>query len=238
MNNNFEKRNPEEVKKMFSGIAESYDRANRLMCFGLDKYWRKVLAKKAASLCQNAPLLDAACGSGDVAFAALKLGLPKGVVCADFCPELLQLAKSKLVAFKNATFAECDCSNLHDFADNTFGAITVAFGFRNFQDRQKCLFEFNRVLKKGGKLFILEVALSKSLSGKAVSFFMDCIIPQIAAFAGSNKDDYLYLSKTAKLFPDNNQIGEMFKKANFANFKRHYFLTSLNSVSIMEGEKL
>ncbi len=238
MNNNFEKRNAQEVKKMFSGIAENYDRANRLMCFGLDKYWRNVLAKKAAKLCSNAPLLDAACGSGDVALSALKVGLPYGVVCADFCPELLQLAKSKLAAFKNAEFAECDCLDLHAFADNTFGAITVAFGFRNFQDRQKCLAEFNRVLKKGGKMFILEVALSKSLSGKIVSFFMDKITPQIAAFAGSNKDDYIYLSKTAKLFPDGAKMEEMFKKANFCNFKRRYFLTSLNSVSIMEGEKL
>ncbi|MFI3291111.1 MAG: ubiquinone/menaquinone biosynthesis methyltransferase [Opitutales bacterium] len=237
-NNNYKERDPEKVKAMFSKIAPSYDRANRLMCFGLDQYWRKVLAKLATKDAQEGDVfLDAACGSGDVSLKILEQAKGKKLIGVDFCQELLEIAKIKCCNYENASFELADCSNLAQFKDNTFKAITISFGFRNFQDREKCLSEFHRILKDKGQLLILEVARPEKFGAKIISFFMNKICPILAKIAGSNMQDYVYLAKTAQLFPKESEFKEMLENAKFTNYKRINFLTSLNSVSITKVEK-
>ncbi len=237
-NNNYKERDPEQVKAMFSKIAPSYDRANRLMCFGLDQYWRKVLAKLATENAQEDDIfLDAACGSGDVSLKILEHSTSQKLIGVDFCKELLDIAKLKCAKYPRASFELADCSNMSQFKDDTFKSITIAFGFRNFQDRKKCLGEFHRILKKDGQLLILEVARPEKFGAKLVSFFMNKICPIIAKIAGSNMQDYVYLAKTAQLFPNETEFKSILENAKFSNYKRINFLTSLNSVSITKVQK-
>lgn len=146
------RRNPEDVKRLFARVSARYDAINRAMCGGLDVLWRGRLAKTAAALAREngggggKKYLDIACGSGDVCARLLGEDPDCRVVGADFCPEMLALAREKCGS--RAEFAEADCRNL-PFAENSFDAATISFGFRNFADRPACLREIARVLKTG-----------------------------------------------------------------------------------------
>jgi len=228
-------REKEEVKKMFSRLAKNYDLANRLMCFGLDQRWRKTLAKMANKSTSALPILDEACGSGDVAKKILQTNKNRKVVASDFCEELLEIAKSKCKKFSDrVNFISADCAEL-PFEDESFSAITIAFGFRNFQDRSRCLSELKRVLKKGEKIFILEAINSSNSLGR---FFMNNIAPIIATLTGAKKSDYDYLAKSATLFPKTSELKKLFEKAGFSEFKERKLLSSMNTVSIFQATKL
>lgn len=215
-------RNPEQVRDMFARVAPKYDLINRAMCFGLDKFWRKALAKKAANAAAKTalPVLDLACGSGDVALEILKLNPQARVLCADLCEEMLDIAKRKIAAAgfeKRAEFVCTDALNM-PFKDSTFCACTISFGFRNFQDRSACLKEISRVLARDGELLILEVARSPKIFAPAQKLFMCACVPLIAALCGAkNKEDYKYLAKTTMEFPHQSELFKLLENSGFKN---------------------
>ena len=217
------KREPKEVEKMFSGVAKNYDKINHAMCFGLDILWRKKLAKIALKDFANtsANVIDLACGSGDVALELAKTDASAKITASDFCKEMLTIAEKKSQAngfSERIKFVSADCQNL-PFADNSFDATTISFGFRNFQNRNACLCEIARILKPSGRLAILEVARANKFLEFAQKVFMSAIVPFIATLFGGEKSSYKYLANSTLAYPKQPEIEEMFAQAGFENVK-------------------
>lgn len=224
---------------MFARVAPKYDLINRAMCFGMDKFWRKNLAKNALCSARQSglPVLDLACGSGDVALEILKLDPDVGVVCADLCAEMLELAKKKISAAgfqKRAEFILADARRL-PFEAASFSACTISFGFRNFQNRSECLTEISRVLAPSGRLSILEVSKAPKVFEPAQRFFMCACVPAIASLCGAkNKADYKYLAKTTMEFPSQPELFKMLRASNFKNPRSKYFAFGFVALTISE----
>ena len=229
------KREPSEVKAMFGRVAKHYDLINRAMCGGLDVRWRKRLVKEVlTSSADGDTFLDVACGSGDVCAEILNQCPDVKVVGADFCPEMLKIAKAKC---KNATFIEADCANL-PFPENTFSGATISFGFRNFKDREKCLIEIGRALKPNAPLCILEVARASGVFEKLQNFFMMKIVPRVASLFGGTRADYEYLAKTTMEYPCESKIREMFINAGFDEVKTIKFVFGMVAITRGINKKL
>lgn len=234
---NPETRDPKDVGKMFARVAPSYDKINRAMCFGMDARWRKALAKSAVKCAEKGEILDLACGSGDVAMRILDICPEQKITCADFCPEMLELAKSKILTRnpRNVKFEIADAAKLQ-FEDERFSAVAIAFGFRNFKDREICLKEISRVLKGGGKLFILEVARAPKCVEWAQNIFMEQFVPRIASRFGADKSDYEYLAKTTRVFPRKKELNKLIESCGFKNAKTKSF--ALGCVALTEAQKI
>lgn len=236
---NSKQRDPRQVSEMFARVAPKYDLINRAMCFGMDKFWRKNLAKNALCIARRSglPVLDLACGSGDVALEILRLAPDVRVVCADLCPEMLELAKKKISAagfLKRAEFILADARRL-PFESSSFSACTISFGFRNFQNRGECLAEISRVIAPGGRLSILEVAKAPKVFEPAQRFFMCACVPAIASICGAkNKADYKYLAKTTMEFPSQPELFNMLRDSNFKNPRSKYFAFGFVALTISE----
>jgi demethylmenaquinone methyltransferase/2-methoxy-6-polyprenyl-1,4-benzoquinol methylase len=145
------------VREMFSGIATKYDFLNHFLSANVDKRWRRLVSQKLRDVLENpsAQVLDVACGTGDLSVELQKSGKAK-VFGTDFCRPMLEIAADKNAKnAQNIPYIEADGMNL-SFADQTFDAVTIAFGLRNFSNWQNGLIELHRILKTGGKLVILE----------------------------------------------------------------------------------
>ena len=230
------RREESRVKPMFARVATRYDRINAAMCFGLDRVWRGRLAKSVLlSAEKNAPFIDIACGSGDVALALLNRGAKK-IVCADFCPEMLELAKGKATRAgfgANAEFVCADCENL-PFPDAGFGGATMAFGFRNFKNRAVCLAEIFRVMKPGARLGVLEVARAPKLLRPIQNMFMRHFVPNLAKILGGSKEDYVYLAETTRDFPDQKALKKKFESSGFVNVKSRPMAFGMVALTLAE----
>ena len=234
-----QKREPEDVKKMFSEVSKNYDKINRAMCFGLDARWRRALAKTALRGMEGkgAKIADLACGSGDVCVELARLAPRAEIVGADFCPEMLELAAKKAAAAGfggRVKFTACDCQKT-PFESGAFDAATIAFGFRNFQNRAAALAEISRILRRGGRLAMLEVSRAGKIMEPAQRIFMERVMPNIAALFGGKKDSYVYLAKTTLEYPRPREIEAMFAAAGFGEISTRKFGFGL--VAITTGVK-
>src|SRR6266487_1967098 len=144
------------VQQMFAGIAHRYDFLNHLLSASIDRYWRRLAVNKVRELVGSSPsstCLDVCSGTGDLAIA-LQRGLQCNVVASDFCHPMLTRANAKVngLPVRNV---EADALNL-PFPNQSFEALTSAFGLRNLQDPARGLAEMYRVLRPGGAVVILE----------------------------------------------------------------------------------
>ena len=167
----------EQVADMFDNIAFRYDLLNRLLSGGIDISWRK----KALSLLKDiAPenLLDVATGTGDVAIMAAKMLNPSSITGIDISEGMLQLGRKKVeqAGLADKIKLEKGDSETIKYSDNSFEAVTVAFGVRNFQNLEKGLAEIYRVLKPGGKLVVLEFSTPKNKIVKAFYNIYICLL--------------------------------------------------------------
>lgn len=213
----------QKVEKMFSGIANKYDFLNHMLSFGIDYYWRNRLAKKVKILDPNT-LMDLATGSGDVAFK-LSDALKKECVitAADFCQPMLDQAKHKQIKSKrysNITFEYGDAMNL-DFKDNTFDVVTIAFGVRNFENRNKGLREILRILKPQGSLFILEFSQPNAWFKPFYFLYLKYILPTIAGIISKDKNAYQYLAGTIESFPSKELLTSQLFEAGYSQVKAY-----------------
>jgi demethylmenaquinone methyltransferase/2-methoxy-6-polyprenyl-1,4-benzoquinol methylase len=195
---------PDAVNSMFSRIARRYDLGNRLLSGGLDVWWRNRLVS-AVRRARPDSVLDVATGSGDVAFA-LARGLPErvSILGMDFCrPMLEQAARKQSLGrghYSNVRFAEGDGLNL-PLPDGTFGAVTISFGLRNMADRSRSLREMRRVLKPGGRLFVLEFSQPPRALRSLYGFHLRRVIPAIGGWVTGDRAAYDYLGTTISGFP-------------------------------------
>lgn len=192
------------VSRMFGNIAGRYDCANHVLSGGIDYYWRRKLVSLVKA--QNPKyVVDLATGSGDVAFALKKaLGEETRVLGLDFCPQMLNQAKIKKerqVYAKDLVFDFGDCMAL-PLEDGSIDVLTIAFGFRNFEDRQRGLREMKRVLKPGGYLFILEFSQPASWFRPFYYFYLKKLLPRMASVLTGRVDAYEYLIGSIEQFPE------------------------------------
>jgi len=204
----------EKVNRMFAGIARDYDKANRALSFGIDVYWRWRTVRRVV---RSKPLLvaDLATGSGDIALA-LRKNLPgeAQVVGLDFCEEMLVQARKKASEREGLSFRLGDCLNL-PLEDSSVDACTIGFGFRNLEDRAAGLREIRRVLKPGGTLLVLEFSQPFRVLRPFYYFYLEKVLPRIAAKLTGNQSAYDYLCGTIAAFPDRPSLTDKICNAEF-----------------------
>jgi demethylmenaquinone methyltransferase / 2-methoxy-6-polyprenyl-1,4-benzoquinol methylase len=210
---------PSKVQSMFSDIAFRYDFLNRLLSLGIDQVWRREAVRVVA---QTHPqhILDVATGTADLAIA-LKQALPQAkVIGVDFAEPMLAIGRRKTQTLGlEIPLLQGDGLNL-DYPDHTFDVLTIAYGLRNFSDRQRGLDEFYRVLKPGGCLVILEFPPPpKNLFGQLFRFYFLGLSPYIAGWFSGSRDAYVYLGKTVLEFPNPEQLAAMMQKAGFTKLR-------------------
>jgi demethylmenaquinone methyltransferase/2-methoxy-6-polyprenyl-1,4-benzoquinol methylase len=200
---------PDAVRTMFDRIAPVYDVMNRVMTAGLDVRWRRLAAASAVS--RGDRVLDAACGTGDLAIADRRAGADK-VTGLDFSERMLERARRKDASVE---WVQGDLLAL-PFADGTFDAATVGFGVRNVADLELALRELRRVLRSGGRLAILEITQPRGVLRPFFSLWFDRIVPLIGkALPGGSA--YTYLPASVKRFPDAETLTRLLEDVGFAD---------------------
>jgi demethylmenaquinone methyltransferase/2-methoxy-6-polyprenyl-1,4-benzoquinol methylase len=206
---------PDSVRTMFDRIAPVYDLMNRVMTAGLDVRWRRLAAEAAVR--QGDRVLDAACGTGDLAIADVKAGAGR-VTGLDFSEGMLERARKKTVLRKDALeWVQGDMLRL-PFADATFDAATVGFGVRNVEDLELGLRELRRVLRPGGRLAILEITQPRGALRPFYSLWFDRIVPLLGKVLPGG-DAYTYLPASVKRFPTAERLAEMLRVAGFSDVR-------------------
>lgn len=207
------------VREMFSGIAKKYDFLNHFLSVNTDKRWRRLVSKKLKDILEreDALVLDVACGTGDLSVELQTSGKAK-VVGTDFCRPMLDIAFDKNAKNQTAIpYIEADGMNL-SFADNTFDAVTIAFGLRNFSNWQDGLIELHRILKKGGKLAILEFSAPVVPGFKQIfNLYFTQILPRIGGAVSGSRGAYEYLPDSVQRFPDQKGLAKMMEETGFSD---------------------
>lgn len=216
-----------QVAEMFNQIAFRYDFLNRFLSGGIDIYWRKRAIKALKELHPH-NILDVATGTGDLAIMINKYLHPKKTTGIDISKGMLDIGRAKLAKLKlkeQIELLEGD-SEAINFPDDTFDAVTVAFGVRNFGDLEKGLSEMRRVLKPGGILVILEFSKPKQPAFKGLyNLYMKLVAPGIGKLISKNAEAYAYLTESVKAFPEGNDFLEILMKTGYLD-------TSLKPLSL------
>lgn len=209
------------VKEMFSGIANRYDLLNHVLSLNIDKSWRRRVRKEIQNILddKDAMVLDVACGTGDLSLE-LNRGTKATVIGTDFCRPMLAVAAEKNIAEKaTIPYLEADAMSL-SFADNTFDALTIAFGLRNLSNFENGLKELLRVLKPSGKLVVLECS-HPPLPGfrQLYHFYFGRILPRIGGIVSGSQSAYKYLPDSVSKFPHQNELVTLMERAGFKDVK-------------------
>ncbi|MFA4850955.1 MAG: bifunctional demethylmenaquinone methyltransferase/2-methoxy-6-polyprenyl-1,4-benzoquinol methylase UbiE [Bacteroidales bacterium] len=210
--------NPAEinVKKMFNNIAPHYDFLNHFLSAGTDKRWREKTIRLLKPY-NPEQILDIATGTGDLAIQAISLN-PHKVTGVDISEEMLKIAGKKIIQknLENRIFFQKAASEDLPFADETFNAVTVAFGVRNFFNLEKSLQEIYRVLKKSGVVVILEFSVPAAFPMKPLFLlYFRKILPMIGKIVSKNKTAYTYLPETVMSFPQGKEFTTILEKTGF-----------------------
>lgn len=215
------------VEEMFDNIAPAYDKLNHRLSWNIDKSWRNQ-AIQALQPYHPQVMLDIATGTGDFAILAAKMLKPQKLIGADISEGMMKIGKQKVAEQKLdhvISFMKEDCMNL-SFVDNTFDAITAAFGIRNFEHLDKGLSEMHRVLKKGGHLSIVELTTPVTFPMRQLfKIYSHTFLPFYGKLVSKDKSAYNYLTASIEAFPQGEKMMEIFKKAGFDDmrFKRLTF---------------
>jgi demethylmenaquinone methyltransferase/2-methoxy-6-polyprenyl-1,4-benzoquinol methylase len=199
---------------MFDRIAPVYDAMNRTMTAGLDRRWRRVTAE--AVVRPSDAVLDACCGTGDLAIACARAG--GRVTGLDFSEPMLERARRKAPELEWVTG---DLLAL-PFADGSFDAATVGFGVRNVEDLELALDELRRVLRVGGRVAILEITRPRGLLAPFYRFWFDGVVPLLGKLLPGGSA-YTYLPASVRRFPGPEQLAELVGAAGFGDVRYRRF---------------
>lgn len=217
----------EQVEKMFDSIASRYDTLNHWMSFDIDRYWRH---KAISLLAPHSPrrILDIATGTGDFAIETAKALRPTKLIGADISEGMMEIGRQKVHREgldDIISFAKEDCLHL-SYADDSFDAVTAAFGIRNFEDLDKGLSEMCRVLKPGGRLSIVELTHPVRFPMKQLFWlYSHTILPAWGLIVSKDRLAYRYLTATIEAFPQGEAMMDILANAGFSapSFKRMTF---------------
>lgn len=213
----------QQVADMFDNISGTYDFLNHFLSLGIDIIWRKK-AIRALKASQPKYLLDVATGTGDFALESLKSLRPTKIVGVDISQGMLDVAREKIT--KKGLDAQfevqlADSENL-PFANDTFDAVTVAFGVRNFENLKKGLSDMRRVLKPGGKAVILEFSTPRKFPVKQLyHFYSTKILPLVGKIFSKDNRAYTYLPESVAQFPDGEYFTDILHEVGFSKTECH-----------------
>jgi demethylmenaquinone methyltransferase/2-methoxy-6-polyprenyl-1,4-benzoquinol methylase len=214
---------PDAVQRMFDRIAPVYDVMNRVMTVGLDLRWRRIAAE--AVVRPGNRVLDACCGTGDLAVACARLG--GDVTGLDFSPAMLERARRKL---PSASWVEGDLLAL-PFEAASFEAATVGFGVRNVADLDLGLAELRRVLAPGGRLAVLEITQPRGVLAPFYRLWFDRIVPLLGKLLKGGAA-YTYLPASVRRFPGPDELAELMGAAGFADVSYRTFAGGIVALHI------
>ena len=207
----------EQVTQMFDTISGNYDGLNRVISFGIDVKWRK---KVVNTIARSNPLkvLDIATGTGDLAIQMAETMPEAKVTGLDISPGMLEVGKEKVRRKNLDSRIEMVIgdSEALPFENDSFDAITVAFGVRNFEDLEKGLAEIHRVLKPGGNFMVLETSVPVKFPFKqGYNLYTKGIMPLIGRIFSKDRSAYAYLSESASVFPFGEAFNNILRKTGF-----------------------
>lgn len=217
----------QQVEQMFDNIASTYDTLNHRLSWDIDRGWRRKAIQQLAPHNPQA-MLDIATGTGDFAIMAAQMLHPQRLVGADISEGMMEIGRRKVKQLglqDIISFAKEDCLAL-SYADDTFDAVTAAFGIRNFANLDKGLSEMCRVLKPGGHLSIVELTTPVSFPMKQLfHIYSHTVLPVYGRLISKDNSAYSYLTKTIEAFPQGERMQDILLKAGFrdASFKRLTF---------------
>ncbi len=209
-----------QVEQMFDTISGNYDTMNRMITLGTDQGWRKKVLKIVSDT-QPESILDIATGTGDLAILLSQTKATK-IIGLDLSAGMLEVGRVKVNELKldhRIEMVQGDSENL-PFEDNSFDAITVGFGIRNFENLEKGLTEILRVLKPNGIFVILETSVPTKFPLKqGYNFYTKRIVPMMGKFFSKDQKAYAYLSESAKNFPFGKELNNILIKVGFSSVK-------------------
>jgi demethylmenaquinone methyltransferase/2-methoxy-6-polyprenyl-1,4-benzoquinol methylase len=208
-----------QVETMFDKIAFRYDFLNRFLSAGIDVGWRKKAIKLLLPL-HPKRILDVATGTGDFALTSYEILKPEKITGIDISEGMLELGRKKIVKAGLANHIELlnGDSEAILFEDNSFDAVTVAFGVRNFENLEQGLSEIKRVMRPGGRLIVLECTEpSLPVIKQFYNFYMKFITPKIGKIIAKNNDAYQYLNDSVLQFPQKNSFIKILNEAGYRN---------------------
>jgi demethylmenaquinone methyltransferase/2-methoxy-6-polyprenyl-1,4-benzoquinol methylase len=210
-------------------VAQRYDLMNHVMGGGLDIYWRWRLARAVAAQ-QPARVLDLATGSGDVLLAlARHRAFTESAIGADFCLPMLQQAQAK--GAKKLLVGD----GMHlPFPSASFDALTIAWGLRNFADRLAGLREMRRVLRPGGRAYVLEFSHPPAWLSPLYFWYMRDLMPKYAQFITPERGAYEYLGDSIRAFPKQPSLAAMMREAGFASARWTNFALGIVALHVAE----
>jgi demethylmenaquinone methyltransferase/2-methoxy-6-polyprenyl-1,4-benzoquinol methylase len=217
---------PEAVRRMFDRIAPVYDAMNRTMTAGLDRRWRRITAESVVR--GGDDVLDACCGTGDLAIAGAKAG--GHVTGLDFSEPMLERARRKAPELK---WVSGDLLAL-PFEDASFDAATVGFGVRNVENLERSLVELRRVLRPGGRLGILEITRPGGFLGPFYRVWFDRVVPLLGKLLPGGSA-YTYLPASVKRFPGPEELAELIRAAGFRNVNVRLFAGGIVALHTAEA---
>ena len=211
----------QQVRAMFNTIAPAYDFMNHAMTLGLDRWWRKV-ARKLVATSKPQQVLDVATGTGDFAIQLYKHIKPHTLTGIDLTEGMLEVARQKVARMglaNDINFEQGDCLDMH-YASESFDAVTVAFGVRNFEHIDQGYREMHRVMKPGGMLCVIELSVPRN---RVIRFFYNLyalhIIPFIGSLKSGDKSAYRYLPVSIAAVPQGEHMLNLMREAGFHDCK-------------------
>jgi demethylmenaquinone methyltransferase/2-methoxy-6-polyprenyl-1,4-benzoquinol methylase len=223
----------QQVATMFNNVAGTYDFLNHFFSVGIDKLWRRKLVNLIGI---NRPklILDVATGTADLAIAETRLQ-PDKIIGVDISEKMLDVGREKIKKYPNIELQTGDSENLQ-FPENTFDAVSVSFGVRNFENVPAGLSEMRRVLKPKGKVFILEFSKPSNWLVQKLYYFYFCnVLPFVGKLISKDARAYTYLPESVRLFPDGQKFVELLQQAGYKNIECKPLTFGISTIYI--GEK-
>jgi demethylmenaquinone methyltransferase/2-methoxy-6-polyprenyl-1,4-benzoquinol methylase len=225
----------QQVEEMFDNISEKYDFLNHFLSLGIDRGWRKKVRRSLAKI-HPKTILDVATGTGDLAIELAKLG-NVNITGIDISRGMLDrgvVKIGKLGLNEKITLQQADSENL-PFADNTFDAVSVAFGVRNFEDLKKGMGEMHRVLRSGGYLAVLEFSKpGNKIVGFLYWFYFRNIVPFIGRVFSKSSNAYTYLPESVSKFPEGAAFVAIANECGFKNVELKKLTFGISTLYVCE----
>jgi len=232
INTTDKKQHKVDIKRMFDGIASRYDLLNHLLSFGIDRYWRRA-AIGVLKVQNPQQLLDIATGTADLAIEAAKIIKPSHITGIDISSRMLQIGHKKINEQNMQDVISLQLANACDlpFDDNSFDAVTIGFGIRNFTDMNKSLREIKRVLKKNGSLSVLEFSEPDfGLVKKSFDFYFSKVLPFVGNKISRHNYAYKYLKESVADFPSGKDFLKHISDAGLSNPQCHPLTFGIASI--------
>ncbi len=223
----------QQVATMFNNVAGTYDFLNHFFSVGIDKLWRRKLVN-LIGINQPKLILDVATGTADLAIAETRLQ-PDKIIGVDISEKMLDVGREKIKKYPNIELQTGDSENLQ-CPENTFDAVSVSFGVRNFENVPAGLSEMRRVLKPKGKVFILEFSKPSNWLVQKLYYFYFCnVLPFVGKLISKDARAYTYLPESVRLFPDGQKFVELLQQAGYKNIECKPLTFGISTIYI--GEK-